>query len=64
MILSRYCKIYPDTADPGKVVLFSTKRASKIAIPESMIEDIRKNNLAEEERETLSELGFLCEQCG
>lgn len=58
MILSKYCKIYPDTAGPGKVVLFSTKRASKISVPESMLEDIRKNNLSEEERQTLSELGF------
>ncbi|KAF0146299.1 MAG: uncharacterized protein FD156_326 [Nitrospirae bacterium] len=59
MILSRYCKIYTDTAGPGKVVLFSTKKASKISVPESMLEDIRKNNLSEEERETLSALGFL-----
>lgn len=59
MILSKYCKIWSDTAGPGKVVLFSTKRASKISVPESMLEDIRKNNLSEEERETLSELGFL-----
>jgi len=59
MILSKYCKIYSEPDDPGKVVLFSTKRASKISMPESMLEDIRKNNLSEEERETLSALGFL-----
>ncbi|MDP3110950.1 MAG: geopeptide radical SAM maturase [Thermodesulfovibrionales bacterium] len=59
MILSKYCKIYPDTAGPGSVVLFSTKKASKIAIPESMLEDIREKILSEDERETLFELGFL-----
>ena len=59
MNLSKYCKIYSEPDDPGSVILFSTKSASKIAIPKSMLDDINRNNLSEEERESLSELGFL-----
>ncbi|MBA4371452.1 MAG: putative geopeptide radical SAM maturase [Thermodesulfovibrio sp.] len=57
--LSRYCKIYRDDHDPSSVILFSTKTASKVSIPESMLEDIRTGPLSEEETAELSELGFL-----
>ena len=59
MILSKYCKIYPDTDNPGNIILFSAKRASKISVPETMPEDIRQNRLSEDESGTLTELGFL-----
>jgi uncharacterized protein len=57
MILSTYCKIYPYR--DNSVLLFSTKKASKILIPKSMLKDIKKDNISEEEKETLVELGFL-----
>jgi uncharacterized protein len=59
MILSRYCKIYPHREDPDSLILFSTKTASIITVPESMIEEIEKGNISEEEKETLLKLGFL-----
>lgn len=59
MILSRYCKIYPYKETPNSVLLFSTKKASSILVPGSMIEDIEKGNISEEEKETLLKLGFL-----
>ena len=59
MTLSRYCKIYPHREDPDSVILFSTKKASIILLPEPMIEDIRKGTISEEEKESLKELGFL-----
>lgn len=59
MILSRFCKIYPDDNEPSGVILFSTKRASKISIPKAMLEDVKTGILSEEEIDTLTELGFL-----
>lgn len=59
MILSRFCKIYPYPDDLGSVILFSTKSAAKIAIPRSVLEDIGRDNLFQEEKESLHELGFL-----
>jgi uncharacterized protein len=59
MKFSRYCKIYKSDVDPDTVVLFSTKKASKIVIPESMVKDIEGGRITEEEKETLTDLGFL-----
>ena len=59
MILSKYCKIYPDREDADSLLLFSTIKASIITVPRSMIADIEKDNLSEEEKETLVELGFI-----
>jgi uncharacterized protein len=59
MILSRYCKIYPHKEDPDSLVLFSTKKASKIILPKSLFKDILNSPLSEEDEKTLSELGFL-----
>jgi uncharacterized protein len=59
MILSRYLKKYPTEADPASIVFFSTKRASTVILPESMLADIEHGNITEEEKETLIDLGFL-----
>ncbi len=87
MILSKYCKIYPYKDPPGSLLLFSTKKASTIVIPKSMLKDIKisnssaspladsnppfpplskggeggflEENLSDEEKNTLIELGFL-----
>lgn len=57
MILSRFCKIYPQSDD--SVILYSTKRGSTVVIPKPMITDIEKGGISEEEEKTLSDLGFL-----
>lgn len=59
MIFSNYTKIFPHFNDPDSVVLFSTKNASTIVIPASMVKDIEAGKITEEETKTLSELGFL-----
>ncbi len=60
-MLSRYCMIYSQEDDPESVILFSTKRASTIVIPGSMIRDIEEGKITEEEKSILFELGFLTE---
>jgi uncharacterized protein len=60
MKLSRYCKAYPHKEE--SVILFSTKKASTVILPNSMVEDIEHSNITEEERETLVALGFLADQ--
>jgi len=59
MKLSKYCKTYPLSDDPGSLILFSTKNASIINVPKYLSEDLEKNGLTPEEQETLQELGFL-----
>lgn len=59
MTLSIYCKTYTHREDPDSLILFSTKKASIIHVPKSMLNDIEKGNLSAEEKETLSELEFL-----
>ncbi len=59
MILSCFCKIYPDNDNYDNLILFSTKTASKISVPKSFIDDIHSGRLSEEESQTLAELGFL-----
>ncbi len=56
--LSNYCKIY-SLETPGSVVLFSTKQASTVILPETMLEDIAAGGISQEEREALIDLGFL-----
>jgi len=59
MIISRYCKVFTDADNTDSVVLFSTKMASMITIPKSMVDDIGQDKLSEEERGTLTRLGLL-----
>ncbi|MBI5640967.1 MAG: geopeptide radical SAM maturase [Nitrospirae bacterium] len=59
MILSRYCKIYPHKDDPASVLLFSTKKSSKILVSRTVLEDIENGAIPDEEKETLMDLGFL-----
>jgi len=44
---------------PDSVLLFSTKKVSTIVVPEAMLKDIEEGNLAEDEKQTLTDLGFL-----
>lgn len=61
MMLSRYCKIYPDRKDPDSVVLLSTRQASIATVPRALLEDIKNNTLNEDDRTTLADLGLLAE---
>ena len=59
MILSKYCKIFPYRKNLDSFILFSTKKASSVLISKSVLDDIEKDNLSPEEKETLIKLGFL-----
>ena len=59
MILSKYCKIFPHKKYPDAFILFSTKKASSVLISKSVLDDIEKDKLSSEEKETLVEVGFL-----
>jgi uncharacterized protein len=61
MKLSRYCKRYSNK-EKGSCVLFSTKQASTIILPEIMLSDIERSNITEEENLTLVDLGFLADE--
>jgi len=59
VIFSKYCKIFPHGKKSDSFILFSTKKASSVLISKSVLEDIEKDNLSPEEKETLIKLGFL-----
>jgi uncharacterized protein len=59
MRLSCYTRIFPSTEDSGSFVLFSTKNAAAILVPASLLEDIEKGNIPNEEKESLSNLDLL-----
>ena len=61
MKLSRYVTTYPDSNDPGSTIFYSTKRTSAILVDKSVLSDIENGRLDEEERKTLTDLGFLVE---
>ncbi len=59
VILSKYCKIFPHGKNPDSFILFSTKKASAVLVSKSVLDDIEKDDLSAEEKETLIKLGFL-----
>jgi uncharacterized protein len=59
MRLSRYMKIFPCPDDPGKLLLYSTRKGSAIRVPASLLSSIEDDTLSENNRETLARLGFL-----
>jgi len=61
MILSRYCKIFRDTEDSGRLILFSCKKGSIIRVPEDMSERIGPGDLSQGEVYALGAHGFLVE---
>jgi uncharacterized protein len=62
MRLSNYLKIYSCRDNPDQLLLFSTKRMSKILVPKSVLNAIEEGNLSSKEEQTLSRLGFLVEE--
>ncbi|HJV67305.1 MAG TPA: geopeptide radical SAM maturase [Geomonas sp.] len=59
MKLSRYLKIYPCPDQPGKSMLYSTRRSSVIVVPDELVEAARNGDLAGANLTTLASLGFL-----
>jgi uncharacterized protein len=59
MHLSRYLKIFPDPGDPGRVILFSTRRCSVLSVPKDTLKRIEEGNLPEAELNTLVKNGIL-----
>lgn len=59
MRLSLYVKIYPSPDEPGKLLLYSTKKGSSILVPESLLAAIEDGSVSEANRDTLVRLGFL-----
>ncbi len=61
MKLSHYVKTYPYREKPGYLLFFSTKRASKILLPEETFQDIENNTLSPFDQALLSKLGMIVE---
>jgi uncharacterized protein len=59
MHLSRYLKIFPDPGDPGRIILFSTRRFSVLSVPKDILKRIEEGNLPEAELNTLVKYGIL-----
>jgi uncharacterized protein len=59
MQLSHYLKIYPFKDQPGSLLLFSTKHASKILISEETLQAIEKGTISDSDAAMLKELGMI-----
>src|SRR4030042_5685745 len=59
VVFSKYSKIFPHPKNSDHFILFSTKRASSVIVSKSVVDDIEKDDLSAEEKETLIKLGFL-----
>jgi uncharacterized protein len=59
MRLSRYLKIFPFPDHPGNLILYSTRRASILCVPEKTLQQIEEGTLRETDRETLVRYGIL-----
>jgi uncharacterized protein len=59
MHLSRYLKIFPSPDDPGRRLLFSTRRCSVLSVPENTLQRIEDGTLPETDREALARFGIL-----
>jgi len=59
MRLSRYLKIFPAPDTPGHLILYSTRQASILCVPEKALQQIEEGTLTEADRETLVRYGIL-----
>lgn len=59
MILSHYLKVYPCEEKPGYVLLFSTKKTSKVLLKEETFNSIINKTLSPEDEAALSSLGMV-----
>ena len=58
MPLSPYCIRFDHPEAPGHVVLFSTRTAAAVSLAREVLQDIERDALSADERESLSALGF------
>jgi uncharacterized protein len=56
---SPYLKVYPCAEKPGHVLLFSTKKASKIILKQETFESLGNGNLSSSDENLLSNLGMI-----
>ena len=59
MHLSRYLKLYPCEDSPDRLILFSTKRASKIIVTKETFQSMEKGELSPEDEALLLKLGMI-----
>jgi len=59
MQLSHYLKVYPFEQRPDHLLLFSTKKASKILLKEETFQSIEKGSLSPSDETLLSKLGMI-----
>jgi len=59
MELSHFIKIYPSSADPDLLLIYSTLRGAVLQVSRPVAEALQNGTLADEEQETLSRLGIL-----
>ncbi len=59
MHLSRYVKIFPCRDDPGRVLIYSTRRGSTVIVPATLPAAIEEGSIAQADQETLARLGIL-----
>ncbi|MCP4348458.1 MAG: putative geopeptide radical SAM maturase [Desulfobacterales bacterium] len=64
MQLSHYIKIYPYEEKEGYLLLFSTKKVSKILIKEDTYQSIIKGSLSSSDETALSKLGMIVHDTG
>jgi uncharacterized protein len=60
-MLTRYHRIFPQPEQPGHVVLFSTKTAATLLVPATLVGEIGRGALSDEDSALLSKHGFLVE---
>ena len=59
MHLSHYLKIFPFEQGPGRLLLFSTKKASKILLKKETFQSIEKDALSPSDEALLARLGMI-----
>ena len=59
MHLSRYLKIWPCLDDPGKLLLYSTKRGAALLVAASLVESIEDGSIDPADRDSLVRFGIL-----
>ena len=61
MHITKYLKIFPSPDDPGRLILYSTRRCSVLSVPGDTLRRIEDGTLPEADRDTLVSFGILVE---
>jgi uncharacterized protein len=59
MRISRYLKIFPCNDEPGRLLLYSTKRGATVLVPAALLVALEDGSLSPSDRESLARLGLL-----